>query len=44
MDTNIFYDEKNDDLYILLYKLGSGSYATVWFSIEIKSFYKKLEL
>jgi serine/threonine protein kinase len=42
MDTNIIYDEKNDYLYILLYKLGSGSYATVWFSIEIKSFYKNL--
>jgi serine/threonine protein kinase len=43
MDTNIIYDEKNDYLYILLYKLGSGSYATVWFSIEIKSFYKNLK-
>lgn len=43
MDTNIVYDEKNDYLYILLYKLGSGSYATVWFSIEIKSFYKNLK-
>ena len=43
MNTNIIYDEKNDYLYILLYKLGSGSYATVWFSIEIKSFYKNLK-
>jgi serine/threonine protein kinase len=43
METNIIYDEKNDYLYILLYKLGSGSYATVWFSIEIKSFYKNLK-
>ena len=35
MESNIIYDEKNDYLYILLYKLGHGSYATVWFAIEI---------
>lgn len=43
MESNIVYDEKNDYLYILLYKLGHGSYATVWFAIEIKSFYKNIK-
>jgi serine/threonine protein kinase len=43
MESNIIYDEKNDYLYILLYKLGHGSYATVWFAIEIKSFHKNIK-
>ncbi len=38
MDTNILYDDKNDTLYILVEKLGEGSYASVWFSLEIAKF------
>ena len=38
MVSNIIYDEKNDNLYLLIYKLGKGSYATVWFSIQLKGF------
>ena len=43
MDTNILYDKKLDSLFILIYKLGKGSFATVWFCIEIKNFHKNLK-
>ena len=43
MNTNILYDKKQESLYILIYKLGKGSFATVWFSIEIKNFYKNIK-
>jgi hypothetical protein len=33
MNSNILYNEKNDNLYLLIYKLGKGSYSTVWFCI-----------
>ncbi len=35
LDTNILYNQEKDTLYILIYKLGEGSYAEVWFCIEI---------
>ena len=38
MNSNIVYNEKNDNLYLLIYKLGKGSYSTVWFCIEYKHF------
>ena len=38
MKSNIFYDNKNDNLYILIYKLGKGACATVWFAIELAKF------
>jgi serine/threonine-protein kinase SRPK3 len=38
MDTNIFYDDKIDSLYILVYKLGEGSFASVWFALELVKF------
>jgi len=34
MDSNILYSEEKDSLYILIYKLGEGSYSTVWYSLE----------
>jgi serine/threonine protein kinase len=43
MVTNIIYDEKNDNLYLLIYKLGKGSYATVWFSIQLKGFVNNIK-
>jgi serine/threonine protein kinase len=43
MVSNIIYDEKNDNLYLLIYKLGKGSYATVWFSIQLKSFVNNIK-
>ena len=39
LDTNILYDDKNDNLYILIYKLGKGAYSVVWYSIEIPNFF-----
>ena len=44
MVSNIIYDEKNDNLYLLLYKLGKGSYSTVWFSIQFKSFVNNIKI
>jgi serine/threonine protein kinase len=38
MSSNILYDEKNDDLYILIYKLGKGGCAIVWFAIQLQKF------
>ena len=38
MDSNIVYDDHNDNLYLLIYVLGKGSFAKVWFSIEFKNF------
>lgn len=38
MNSNIIYDDKNDNLYILIYKLGKGACATVWFAVEFNKF------
>ncbi len=38
MDTNILYNDSSDTLYILVDKLGEGSFATVWLSLEILKF------
>jgi len=43
MDSNIIYDEKNDNFYIILYKIGEGAFSTVWFSIEIVNFFQNLK-
>ena len=43
MDSNLLYNEKNDNLYLLIYKLGKGSYSTVWFSIEYKHFINNIK-
>jgi len=43
MVSNIIYDDKNDNLYLLIYKLGKGSYATVWFSIQLKGFVNNIK-
>jgi len=43
MNSNIVYDEKNDNLYILIYKLGTGACATVWFSIEFNKFMQNIK-
>ena len=43
MVSNIIYDEKNDNLYLLIYILGKGSYATVWFSIQLKGFVNNIK-
>jgi serine/threonine-protein kinase SRPK3 len=40
---NYLYDELTDTFYILIYKLGSGSYSTVWFSLELQNFYSKIK-
>lgn len=40
---NYIYDELTDTFYILIYKLGSGSYSTVWFSLEFENFYSKIK-
>ena len=38
MEDKILYDENVDSVYILVYKLGEGACATVWFAIELKNF------
>lgn len=43
MNSNIIYDEKKDNLYVLIYKLGKGACATVWFSIELSQFMKTIK-
>jgi hypothetical protein len=32
-----------DTFYILIYKLGSGSYSNVWFSLEFENFHSKIK-
>jgi serine/threonine-protein kinase SRPK3 len=44
MDTHILYDDKKDNLYILIYKLGKGACATVWFAIELFKFIENFKL
>lgn len=43
VNSNFLYVEEKDILYILIYKLGSGGYSTVWYSIEIENFYSKIK-
>lgn len=43
MYSNILHDEKNDNIYILIYKLGKGSFADVWFCIELNNFYSNFK-
>ena len=40
MNSNIIYNDKNDNLYILLYQIGQGAFSTVWFTFEISNFMK----
>jgi len=40
---NYIYDGLTDTFYILIYKLGSGSYSTVWFSLEFLNFFSKIK-
>ena len=43
MNSNIIYDDKNDNLYILIYKLGKGACATVWFAVELAKFIENIK-
>ena len=43
IDSNFLYNDSKDTLYILIYKLGKGSYSTVWFSLEIEDFFVKIK-
>ena len=43
IDSNFLYNDNNDTLYILIYKLGKGAYSTVWFSLEIENFFIKIK-
>lgn len=40
---NYIYNEETDTFYILVYKLGSGSYSTVWFGLEFENFHSKIK-
>ena len=40
---NFVYNESTDTFYILIYKLGKGSYSTVWFSLEFENFFSKIK-
>ena len=37
MNSNILYNEKNDNMYMLIEQLGEGSFSQVWFAIEINN-------
>jgi serine/threonine protein kinase len=39
----IIYDEKGDNLYLVIYRLGKGNFSQVWCSICIDNFTEKLE-
>lgn len=41
--SNYLYNDLTDTFYILIYKLGSGSYSTVWFSLEFENFHSKIK-
>jgi serine/threonine-protein kinase SRPK3 len=43
VNSNFLYVEDKDTLYILIYKLGKGSYSTVWYSIEVENFFSKIK-
>ena len=40
---NYLYNETTDTFYILIYKLGFGSYSNVWFSLEFENLYSKIK-
>jgi len=39
----IIYNEKKDIIYLVIYKLGSGTSAKIWYCIEIKDYAKTLK-
>ena len=39
----LFYNNKNDAMYLIIYKLGNGISSNVWYSIEIKNYKKSLK-
>ena len=41
--SNYLYNNMTDTFYILIYKLGSGSYSNVWFSLEFENFHSKIK-
>lgn len=41
--SNYLYNDTTDTFYILIYKLGSGSYSNVWFSLEFENFHSKIK-
>lgn len=41
--SNYLYNDETDTFYILIYKLGSGSYSNVWFSLEFENFHSKIK-
>lgn len=40
---NYLYNDDSDTFYILIYKLGVGSYSNVWFSLEFENFHSKIK-
>jgi len=43
MNSNILYDGENDNLYVLIYRLGKGACATVWFAVEFAKFMSSIK-
>jgi serine/threonine protein kinase len=39
----IIYDNKNDNLYLLIYRLGRGSFAQVWYSLCLYNFFNNMK-
>ena len=40
---NYLYNDRTDTFYILIYKLGSGSYSNVWFSLEFENIHSNIK-
>lgn len=40
----LLYNDKEDTLYLLIYVIGNGTSAKVWFSIEFKNFIRNLKM
>ena len=43
-EDEILYNSKVDSIYIPIYKLGNGTSAEIWFSVELKNFIKNIKL
>ena len=39
----LLYNNKNDAMYLIIYKLGNGISSNVWYSIELKNYKKSLK-
>lgn len=43
LENNYLYNSSNDTFYILIYKLGHGTYSDVWYGLEFENFHSKIK-